>query len=212
MKSRLKQGAYIHVVCIDVVPHFPVFVGLRRQSHPAVVIWDLKTEKKEQRVSRSLWRSLWFLFKSMRLQERVKDKNKVSVRLSTSLKHEDAVCLLGTVWLCQQFVDDKSTWPSLQTEQLLSWGYRKTPAVVSAASWSHSVDSQARMLLYLFLVLLSGWLELSVVIPMSTVHAWTSYTHTQDERWESTPNFSTGRRSAFPPLIYLYPFVFDSSC
>lgn len=79
MKSRLKQGAYIHVVCIDVVPHFPVFVGLRRQSHPAVVIWDLKTQKKEQRVSRSLWRSLWFLFKCMRLQEQVRDTRTLCV-------------------------------------------------------------------------------------------------------------------------------------
>lgn len=42
----------------------------------------------------------------------------------------------------------------------------------------HSDDSQAKTLLYLFFLLLSGWLELSLVNSMSTVHAWTSWRHT----------------------------------
>lgn len=42
----------------------------------------------------------------------------------------------------------------------------------------HQSHLQARILLDLFLLLLSGSLEMSLLRSMSTVHAWTSWTHT----------------------------------
>lgn len=134
---------------------------------------------------KKLWQCLidWELWKEPRVKVKASVcvqwlRMRVSCRLDGSFLHPQSLrwCNRSSSGLCRPMLTDALGCGHLWDTVGVSRSFKcrlKFPKLYCSES-----DAQARMLLYLFLVLLSGWLEPSVVISMSTVQVCTSWKHT----------------------------------